>query len=197
VLDERILGIFRRVPREHFVPADHRYLAFADLEVPLPKGQHMLRPSVVGRLLQALDVQGQERVLEVGTGSGFLTACLASVAAHVETIEIFAELASLSRHNLASLNVGNVQILDGDATAIEPRNRYHAIAVTASLPIPDQRFQQQLEVGGRLFIVIGEPPVMSAQLIRRTSESSWLTSSLFETVIDPLVNARQPQKFTF
>ena len=197
VLDERVLDIFRRVPREHFVPAEHRYLTFADLEVPLPRGQHMLRPSVAGRLLQALELQGTERVLEVGAGSGFVTACLASMAAHVEAIEIFPELASLARGNLASLSVGNVQVVDADIMTIEPKTRYDAIAITASLPIPDERFQHQLEVGGRLFVVVGAPPVMAAQLIRRTSQSTWATTSLFETVIDPLINARRPPRFTF
>ena len=97
VLDERVLGIFRKVAREPFVPTQHRYMAYADLEVPLPKGQHMLRPSVAGRLLQALELTGMQRVLEIGAGSGFLTACLASVSAHVEAVEIFPELAALAR----------------------------------------------------------------------------------------------------
>src|SRR5215470_12194083 len=117
VLDERVLGIFRKIRRDHFVPAEHRYLAYADFEVPLPKGQHMLRPSVAGRLLQALELTGTERVLEIGAGSGFLTACLASVSAHVESIEIFPELAELARSNLATLSIGNTRIVAGDALA--------------------------------------------------------------------------------
>jgi protein-L-isoaspartate(D-aspartate) O-methyltransferase len=200
VLDARVLGIFRRIPREHFVPAEHRYLAFADLEVPLPKGQHMLRPSVAGRLLQALELTGIERVLEIGAGSGFLTACLAAVSAHVESIEIFPELAALAQSNLASLSIGNTQIIAADALQTvndAPTKRFGAIAVTASMPIPDERFQRQLEVGGRLFVVVGEAPVMTARLVRRTAENAWTTESLFETVIDPLVNARRPQEFTF
>jgi protein-L-isoaspartate(D-aspartate) O-methyltransferase len=200
VLDERVLGIFRRVPREQFVPAEHRYLAYADMEVPLPKGQHMLKPSVVGRLLQALELTGKERVLEVGAGSGFVTACLASVSAHVESIEIIPELAALAQSNLASLSIGNTQIITADALATAnsaTSKRYGAIAVTASLPIPDERFQRQLEVGGRLFIIVGEPPVMTARLVRRTAENAWTTESLFETVVDPLINARRTQEFTF
>src|ERR1700749_3974898 len=109
VLDERLLGIFRKIPRDHFAPAEHRYLAYADCEVPLPKGQHMLRPSVTGRLLQALELTGTERVLEIGAGSGFLTACLATAAAHVQSIEIFPELTTLARNNLASLSIGNIE----------------------------------------------------------------------------------------
>lgn len=197
VLDERVLEIFRKVPREHFVPAEHRYLAFADLEIPLPQGQHMLRPSVAGRLLQALELTGTQRVLQIGAGSGFLTACLANAAAHVESIEIFAELAGLARANLASRSVGNVQIVTADAMQLDSRTRYDAIAVTGSMPLQDERFQRQLEIGGRLFVVIGEAPVMAAQLVRRTAEDAWTSESLFETVIDPLVNARKPAEFTF
>src|SRR5581483_6497766 len=157
VLDERVLAIFRRIPRERFVPAEQRYLAFADLEIPLPKGQHMLRPSVTGRLLQALELTGTQRVLEVGSGSGFLTACLASVSAYVESVEIFPELATIAHANLASLGVGNAQVITADATALESDARYEAIAVTASLPVEDERFQRRLAIGGRLFIVVGEP----------------------------------------
>jgi protein-L-isoaspartate(D-aspartate) O-methyltransferase len=201
VLDAGVLGIFRKVPREHFVPAEHRYVAFADLEIPLPKAQHMLRPSVAGRLLQALELTGTERVLEIGAGSGFLTACLASVSAHVESIEIFPELAALAKSNLTSLSIGNTQIVTADAlqraAGADVRTRYGAIAVTASLPIQDDRFQRQLEIGGRLFIVVGEAPVMAARLVRRTAEDTWTSESLFETVIDPLINARRPQEFTF
>jgi protein-L-isoaspartate(D-aspartate) O-methyltransferase len=197
VLDERVLGIFRQVPRDRFVPDTHRYLAFADLEVPLPRGQHMLRPSVVGRVLQALELGSTDRVLEIGAGSGFLTACLASATAHVQSIEVFPELAKLARSNLASLSVGNVEVVTADAMELDNRTRYSAIAVTASLPVPDDRFQRQLDVGGRLFLVVGEPPVMTARLIRRTAEDSWTSESLFETVIDPLINARRPEEFIF
>lgn len=197
VLDERVLAIFRRIPRELFVPAEHRYLSFADLEIPLPKGQHMLRPSVTGRLLQALELTGTQRVLEIGAGSGFLTACLASVSAHVEAVEIFPELAALAHANLASQGAGNAQVITADAMTLDSQTRYEAIAVTASLPIEDERFQRRLRIGGRLFIVVGEPPVMEARLIRRTAESTWTSQSLFETVIDPLINARRPPEFTF
>ena len=199
VLDERVLGIFRKIPRAHFAPAEQRYMAYMDLEVPLPKGQHMLRPSVAGRLLQALELTGTERVLEIGAGSGFLTACLANVSAHVESIEIFPELAELAKSNLATLSIGNTQIVTADAlaTAAGQPKRYGAIAVTGSRPIPDERLQRQLEIGGRLFIIVGEAPVMTARLIRRTAEDAWTSESLFETVVDPLMNARRPQEFTF
>jgi protein-L-isoaspartate(D-aspartate) O-methyltransferase len=199
VLDERVLAIFRKIPRDHFAPAEQRYKAYMDLEIPLPKGQHMLRPSVAGRLLQALELTGTERVLEVGAGSGFITACLAAVSAHVESIEVFPELAELAKSNLATLSIGNTQVVTADAlaTATGPAKRYGAIAVTGSMPIADDRFQRQLEIGGRLFIIVGEAPVMTARLIRRTAEDAWTSESLFETVVDPLINARRPQEFTF
>jgi protein-L-isoaspartate(D-aspartate) O-methyltransferase len=199
VLDERVLGIFRKIPRDHFAPAQQRYKAYMDLEIPLPKSQHMLRPSVAGRLLQALELTGTERVLEVGAGSGFITACLAAVSAHVESIEVFPELAELAKSNLATLSISNTQVVTADALAMAagPAKRYGAIAVTGSLPIADDRFQRQLEIGGRLFIIVGEAPVMTARLIRRTAEDAWTSESLFETVVDPLINARRPQEFTF
>jgi protein-L-isoaspartate(D-aspartate) O-methyltransferase len=157
----------------------------------------MLRPSVVGRLLQALALTGTERVLEIGTGSGFVTACLRAGAASVRSLEIFPEVAELARANIATLGQRDVEILAHDATRLDSDTRYDAIALTASLPIPDERFQRQLALGGRLFVVVGEPPVMEARLIRRISEDAWGMESLFETVIDPLVHATRPQGFVF
>jgi len=197
VLDARVLEILRQVPRDAFVAPQHRFLAFADVEIPLPHGQHMLRPSVVGRLLQALALTGGERVLEVGTGSGFVTACLRAGSASVRSLEIFPELAELAGRNIASLGLRNIEIVTQDAIQLDSDTRYDAIAITASLPVPDERFQRQLAVGGRLFVVVGEPPVMEARLIRRITEDAWGTESLFETVIDPLVHATRPQGFVF
>ena len=197
VLDARVLETLRKVPREVFVPQQHRFLAFADVEIPLPSGQHMLRPSVVGRLLQALALTGCERVLEVGTGSGFVTACLRAGGASVRSLELFPELVELARRNVAALGLRDIDIVAQDATLLDSDLRYDVIAVTASLPIPDERFQRQLAVGGRLFVVVGEPPVMEARLIRRITEDAWGTESLFETVIDPLVHATRPQGFVF
>jgi protein-L-isoaspartate(D-aspartate) O-methyltransferase len=197
VLDEHVLDTFRKVPRERFVPEEHRYLAFADVEVPLPGGQHMLRPNVVGRLLQALELAGTEQVLEVGAGSGFVTACLAHGARAVHSLEILPELAELSRTTLAAVGVRNVEVVAADAMSLAAGARYDAIAVTASLPAYDERFQRALTVGGRLFVVVGERPVMEASLVRRVAENAWTRENLFETVIDPLVNAVRPLSFTF
>ncbi len=197
VLDERVLDTFRKVPRELFVPAEHRFLAYADVQVPLPHRQHMLRPNVAGRLLQSLELEGSERVLEIGTGTGFLTACLAAAAASVRSIEIFPDLADLARANLDSLGVRHAQVETADATRLEGAERYDAIALTASLPVYDERFQRLLTAGGRLFVVVGDPPVMEAYFVRRLAEGTWARESLFETVIDPLINASRPSTFTF
>ncbi|HEU4626080.1 MAG TPA: protein-L-isoaspartate O-methyltransferase [Steroidobacteraceae bacterium] len=204
VLDARVLEVLRIVPREQFVPERHRFLAFADVEVPLPHGQHMLRPNVVGRLLQSLELTGTERVLEIGAGTGFVTACLAAASAHVKSLEIFADLADQARANLAAVGARNVEVLTADAlqagVQLEPSDagtRYHAIAVTGSLPVYDERFQRLLEVGGRLFVIVGDAPVMEARLVRRVAEDAWSTESLFETVVDPLINARRPPRFAF
>jgi len=156
-----------------------------------------LRPSVVGRLLQALEIKGTEQVLEIGAGSGFITACLRTAAARVRSVEIFPALAEMARRNLDSLGLRDVEIVTADGLQLDTGARYGAIAVTGSLPVYDDRFERQLEIGGRLFVVVGEPPVMEARLIRRTGEGSWSSESLFETVIDPLVNARRVPEFRF
>jgi protein-L-isoaspartate(D-aspartate) O-methyltransferase len=197
VLDGRVLQILRKVPRDQFTPEQQRFRAYADAEVPLPHDQHMLRPSVVGRLLQALELTGSEHVLEIGAGSGFITACLRTAAARVRSVEIFPALAEMARRNLDSLSLRDVEVVTADALQLDTGARYGAIAITGSLPVYDERFERQLEIGGRLFVVVGEPPVMDARLIRRTGENSWTSDSLFETVIDPLVNARRLPEFSF
>jgi protein-L-isoaspartate(D-aspartate) O-methyltransferase len=202
VLDERVLAAMRAVPRELFVPESQRFLAYADAEVPLPHGQHMLRPSVIGRILQALLPRPDETALEIGAGTGFLSACLRAMASRVRALEIFPELAQAARANLAACGLDSVDIVVADAmqsgALSEPsRARYDVIAVSGSLPRYDQRFEQLLEVGGRLFVVVGEPPVMEARLVRRLAEDRFQSESIFETVIDPLVNATPPPAFTF
>jgi protein-L-isoaspartate(D-aspartate) O-methyltransferase len=202
VLDKRVLDALREVPRELFVPEGQRFRAYADAEVPLAHGQHMLRPSVAGRILQALLPQPGESALEIGTGSGFLTAALRRLAGHVTSLEIFPALAAAARANLAALRVGQVEILEADALqAAQLRaavtGRYQVIAITASLPVYDERFEQLLAIGGRLLAVVGEWPVMEARLVRRTAQDRFTSVGLFETVIDPLIHAARPPQFTF
>jgi len=187
----------RQVPRELFVPQTQRYRAYADVEVPLARAQHMLRPSVAGRLLQALAPQGAEKVLEIGAGTGFITACLRAMATHVTSLEVFPDLAEEARRNLALLGMRDVTVVDADALQADSGARYDAIALTASLPSYDARFERMLAPGGRLFVVVGEAPVMDARLVSRSGADSFATQSLFETVIDPLVNAVRPAPFAF
>ena len=197
VLDSAVLAVLAAVPRERFVPARFRALAFAETAIRLPCGQAMLTPQVEGRLLQALSLATADHVLEVGTGSGFLTACLARLAGAVTSVEIFPELADGARTLLRESRVRNAEVAVQDVFQLQPDTRFDAIAVTGSIPAYDQRFQTWLSIGGRLFIVVGEPPVMEACLVRRLSETEWASETLFETVIPPLLNAAQPPKFVF
>jgi protein-L-isoaspartate(D-aspartate) O-methyltransferase len=200
VLDQRVLRLFDEVPREAFVPAAYRNLAFADIEIPLGQGETMMSPKLEGRMLQALAVQSGDRVLEVGTGSGFVTACLARLADEVTSIEIDETLAEQARARLAEQGADNVVLRSGDALAMaEETNTYDAIAVTGSLPLEEQAevFKRSLTLGGRLFLILGEAPVMQAVLITRVGQDQYTLESLFETELPALRNARQPERFAF
>jgi protein-L-isoaspartate(D-aspartate) O-methyltransferase len=197
VLDDRVLGVIAQVRRELFVPAAYRSVAFADVEIPLARGQSMLAPKVDGRILQALAVAEGEQVLDVGTGSGYLAACLARLAGSVRSVELYEDFTARARENVRACGISGITLETLDAMALEERDRYDAIAVTGSLPIYDPRFERALKVGGRLFVVVGQAPVMAALLIRRVGETEWVRESLFETVIAPLVHAPRPSPFAF
>jgi protein-L-isoaspartate(D-aspartate) O-methyltransferase len=197
VLDPRVLGVMAQVRRELFVPPAYRDVAFADTAIPLGHGSAMLPPKVEGRILQSLELSQDEAVLEVGTGTGFFAACLARLAGAVRTLEIRAEFCAAARENLRAAGISGVTIETADGMKLDGSTLYDAIAVTGSLPVHDPRFERALKVGGRLFIVIGSPPVMEAVLVRRVSEMEWLRDSLFETVVEQLVNAPQAPKFVF
>lgn len=197
VLDPRVLETLGTVPRERFVPEAYRGVAFADAPIPIGHGQFMLPPKIEGRILQALAPVRGERVLEVGTGTGFFAACLAELAGSAETLEIHADLAAAAGRNLAALGVRGVRVSTADALRHPLGSGYHAIALTGSLPAYDPRFEQALVVGGRLFAVVGQAPVMKALLITRTAEAAWLSESLFETSIEPLLHAAVPSRFQF
>ena len=197
VLDLGVLSVLERVPREEFAPAPYRELAFADLCVPLGHGQSMLAPNLEGRILQALEVQPGDRVLEVGTGSGFLAACLGGLAHSVRSLEIFPDLADAARDNLARTGAHNVTVEVMDAMTLDADGGYDVIALTGSLPVYDPRFERALAAGGRLFAVTGVGSAMAAQRITRTGPGQWLRESLFETAIDALIHAQQPPKFVF
>ena len=196
VLDQQVLDLMSQVPREEFVPAPYRDLAFADTCIPLDHGQCMMLPRVEARMLQALQIEPDERVLEVGTGSGFVTALLARLGAHVTSIEIHDSLRSDAHRKLEAHGIGNLELHTGDAShGWQQGAPYDAIAVTGSLPVLDARFQNDLAIGGRLFVITGQEPAMEALLITRTSESQWATDSLFETVPPPLVGVEKPERF--
>jgi protein-L-isoaspartate(D-aspartate) O-methyltransferase len=197
VLDPKVLDVLRRVRREAFVPAGFSDLAFADAPIPLGHGEVMLPPKVDGKILQALDLKPTDAVLDVGSGTGFLAACLSRMAARVRSLEIHADLAELAARNLLAAAANNVVVEKADAMQLAETNQYDAIAVSSSLPLYDTRFEQALKVGGRLFVVVGEAPVMEAWLVTRTSEAAWNRVALFETSIPALVNARQPSRFVF
>ena len=196
VLNERVLDILRAVPRERFVPAQYRQLAFADRQIPLPHDQIMLEPKIEARILQAVDPQPSEQVLEIGTGSGYLTACLARMAAHVTSVDIFPDFKEMAQANLAAQGISNVTLETGDAAlGWDDGRRYDVVVVTASLPEMHRGFHQSLNIGGRLFLIVGTAPVMEALLITRIAEDQWMQESLFETYAPALINAPVTKTF--
>ncbi len=198
VLDERVLSLLNQVHREDFVPESERELAFADAFIPLAHGQQMMQPKIEARLVQTLNIEPADSVLEIGTGSGYLTALLAKSAKHVYSVDIFDDFVDSARSKLAAHDIRNVTLETGDASkGWDKHGPYDVIAVTGSLPILTDTFQKMLKIGGRLFVVVGELPIQEALLIRRAGEHEWHTESLFETYLPALINAPQPQRFVF
>ena len=198
VLDQDVLDLLYIVPREEFVAEKHRSLAFSDLEIPIGEGERMWAPKVEARVLQALNVRKTDRVLEVGTGSGYLAALLSHRAAHVFSVEIKPKLAAFGRSNLERHGAENVTLEVGDAAHGWPGHApYDVIVLTGSTPVLPGAVVEQLAPGGRLFAVVGEPPVMTARMVVAASPGAWHSTDLFETVIAPLVNAERPPRFRF
>ena len=197
VLDPRVLDVLSVVPREAFVPPAYRELAFADTPIPIGFGQSMLAPLLQGRILQALGLNASDTVLEVGTGTGYLTACLGLLASTTHSIDIRPEFTILAGTNLRAAPQASVRLETRDAFGSGAFGEYDVIALSGSLPVYDARFEKALRIGGRLFAVVGTAPVMDAILVRRVDSAEWIRESLFETVIDPLVNATAPQGFVF
>jgi len=198
VLDQDVLDLLFVVKREEFVPAACRRLAFADVEIPLGHDACMLAPKIEAHALQALRVRKSDKVLEIGSGSGYMAALLAAHAEHVWSIEIVPQLAEQARAALRRMDIGNATIETGDAALGWPaRAPYDVIMVSGSLPVLPPQLQAQLKIGGRLFAVVGEAPVMQARLITRMTESSYQDIALFETVTTALINAPQPTRFIF
>ncbi len=202
VLDPRVLQLLNEVPRENFVPAEYQGLAFADIEIPLGQGQTMLSPKLEGRILQALNVQKSHTVLHIGTGSGYFTALLASLAKQVISVEIEADLSAQAAKNLTKNNIQNVILEVADGVLGRPNDKcsyehYDVIVYTGSSPVEPANVRQQLTIGGLMFIVLGCAPAMQATLIQRLSKTGYKEDMLFETCIPELINAPQAEQFEF
>jgi protein-L-isoaspartate(D-aspartate) O-methyltransferase len=192
VLDFDVLETLKSVPRENFVPNIHRSLAFADIEIPLGHGETMMHPRVEGKVLQELAILPSDTCLEIGTGSGYLTACLAKLSTHVHSVEIHEDLSHIAQNNLDSIGVMNANLMVGDASddwQTQP-NLYNVIAITASMPRYNKRYEKKLAVGGRLFVVVGSEnsiQPMQAILVTRVTPSQFSRISLLEMPLKPLI----------
>lgn len=184
VFDSRVLEVLSELPRDRFVPDEYRGVAYADTEIPMADGRCMMVPRMEAKMLQALDIQPADKILEVGTGCGFVTACLARLGGEVVTLEADSELSAQAEKELEALGINNVLLLNRDPAANE--GPYDAIAVNGSLPVLGEALKRQLKVGGRLFAVTGEGPDMTAELVTRVGEDAWRSEALFETELAPL-----------
>ena len=198
VLDPRVLSLLETIHREDFVPVRYRKLAFADIAVPLDHGQVMMRPKIEARMLQALDLQEDETVLEIGTGSGFITACLASLSKRVVSVEIFEDLHQAALLDLQDKGILNVELFVGDVmNGWQPEQAHDVVVVTGSVPEVPEQFKGWVNPGGRMFVITGESPAMEAKLLRRLDVTQWAEESLFETDLPRLINAEPPPEFEF
>ncbi|MFN2349933.1 MAG: protein-L-isoaspartate O-methyltransferase [Thioalkalivibrio sp.] len=199
VLDQNVLDVIEQTPRELFVVEEHLGLAYADIEIPLGHGEAMMSPKVEARMLQALNVQPTDVCLEVGTGSGYVTCCLAKLGAQVDSVDLHDDFKYAAMKRLEALGITNTALRQGDAATgwTVQRERYDAIAVTGSLPEYRDCFERQLNVGGRLFVVVGEAPVMEAMIITRLGENEFSREILFETCLKPLVGTEAKPHFVF
>lgn len=196
VLEARILELLHHVRREQFVPEGKKAMAFMDMEIPLGCGVSMWQPKLEARALQELHLSRSDRVLEVGTGSGYLTALLSALAGHVTSVEIEAELSEMARSHLQPLHRENVTLAVGDASRGWGEG-YDAIVLTGSTPVLPIAFQNSLNIGGRMFVIVGEAPVMEAKLITRVAADIYETVNIMETSVGALQNAQQPKRFVF
>ena len=198
VLEGRILELLKHVRRENFVPNAMRTLAFADMELPLGYGASMWQPKLEARTLQELHLTRKDQVLEVGTGSGYLTALLSALAGHVTSVEIVPQLSATAAENLAAIRRDNITLEVGDASqGWGNAASYDVIVLTGSTPVLPVAFQNGLKVGGRLFAIVGDAPTMEAKLITRVAPDIYETVNIMETCVAPLENAQQPKRFVF
>jgi len=198
VLEGRILELLKHVPRELFVPADKKGLAFADMEIPLGYGASMWQPKLEARVIQELHLGRNDKVLEVGTGSGYLTALLSTLAGQVTTVEIVPELSASARQKLDACHRDNITFEIGDAShGWSHGASYDAIVLTGSTPVLPEVFQNSLNIGGRLLAIVGDAPVMEVKLITRVAPDTFESVNIMETCVAPLQNAEQPKRFKF
>jgi protein-L-isoaspartate(D-aspartate) O-methyltransferase len=196
VLDQTVLDLITHIPREHFVPAAYANLAFADTNIPLAHEQVMLTPREEARILQTLNISPTDHVLEIGTGSGYMTALLASLAAQVDSVDLFADFTQSAAEKLSALNITNTTLLTGDA-ARGWKGNYDVVVITGSLAELPASFYQCVKSGGRLFAILGQAPAMEATLFTQATPNHWQEKKIFETVVPPLLNSLGPTKFVF
>ena len=198
VLDERVLELLETTHREDFVPVRYRKMAFSDMAIPLDHDQNMMKPVVEGRLLQALEVKPDETVLEIGTGSGFITACLAKMAKRVVRVDIHEQFTTKAVAILKENDIDNVELETGDAmTGWQPEQAHDVVVVTGSVQdIPDH-FRGWVNPRGRLFVICGDEPAMEAKLLTKLNATEWREESLFETDLARLINAEKAPEFEF
>lgn len=198
VFDDTVLDLLYKLKREEFVPDESRAMAFVDMEIPLRHGQVMLTPKMEARIVQELHINKTDKILEVGSGSGYMTALLAEKGAHVYSVEIIPELKTMAENNLRTHGIANVTLELGNAAqGWSQHGPYDVIVLTASTPVLPDAFQNSLNPGGRLFAIVGEDPVMKALIVTCVAPGEFTTANLFETSTAPLINARQPTRFSF
>lgn len=198
VLDPQVLDLILRIPREEFVPAEYRAQAFTDMALPLGCGEVMMEPKVEARMLQSLAVQPGDKALEVGTGSGYVTALLAALSSEVVSVEIHPELLEAAQANLDAQGVNNITLEQGDAAnGWDKAQPYDVIAVTGSMPTISRGLKENLQIGGRMFVVVGGDPIMEAVLVTRVNANEWREEFLFETLLAPLKGAEKKTPFKF
>ena len=198
VLDTRVLDAIESLPRENFVPAKFKKMAYSDVAISLDHDQKMMCPKIEAHAAQALNLSTSSKVLEIGTGSGFLTALLATLSAHVDSVDIHTDFQKSASEKLKKLGINNFTMIEGDASqGWGEADQYDAIVITGALPELPEQYKYALTIGGNLFVFIGEGLTMQATVIHRSHGNKWETTSLFETEIPTLINAETPQTFVF
>jgi len=198
VLDERVLELLETTHREDFVPVRYRKMAFTDMAIPLDHGQTMMKPVVEGRLLQSLELKPDETVLEIGTGSGFMTACLAKLAKHVVSVDVYEQFSNEVAARLKEKDIHNVELETGNAmTGWQPEQAHDVLVVTGSVPVVPDHFRGWVNPSGRIFVVCGDEPAMEAKLLTKLNATEWREESLFETDLARLIDAEKAPEFEF